>query len=72
MQKILTENEERYEKLQKDMDNDLKNLKENDNYKKKKLVYLSFLASLFIAFSGFIFLYISLVDNDLDVEIAFN
>ena len=50
----------------------LKSLKENDSYKKKKLTYLSFLGSLLIAFSGFIFLYIALVDNDLDVEIAFN
>ena len=52
--------------------NDLKNLKKNDNYKKKKLVYLSFLGSLFISISGFIFLYIAVTDNNLDTEIAFN
>jgi len=50
----------------------LKNLKTSDSYKKKKLTYLSFLGSLLIAFSGFIFLYIAITDNDLDVEIAFN
>ena len=52
--------------------NDFKNLKSTDSYKKKKLVYLSFLGSLFISISGFIFLYIAIVDNDLDTEIAFN
>jgi len=52
--------------------NDLKNLKPNDNKKKKELIYLSFLGSLFIAISGFIFLYITIVDNNLDVELAFN
>ena len=51
---------------------DVRNLKPDDSYKKKKLVYLSFLASLFIAISGFIYLYIAFVDEDLDVEIAFN
>ena len=48
------------------------NLKPTDSYKKKQLVYLSFLASLLIAISGFIFLYISVVDDNLDVELAFN
>ena len=52
--------------------NDLNNLKETDSAKKKKLVMLSFIASLFIAVSGFIFLYIAIVDDDLNVEIAFN
>ena len=50
----------------------LTKLKANDSFKKKQLVYLSFLGSLFIAISGFIFLYISVVDENLDVEIAFN
>lgn len=50
----------------------LVSLKPSDSPKKKKLVYLSFLASLFIAISGFIFLYISIVDENLDVELAFN
>lgn len=51
---------------------DLCNLKQTDSNKKKKLVYLSFLASLLIAISGFIFLYIAFVDDNLDVELAFN
>ena len=51
---------------------DLKNLKPNDTYKKKKLVIYAFIASLLITISGTIFLYIALVDDDLDVEIAFN
>lgn len=52
--------------------NDIKNLKPWDTPKKKNLVYLSFLSSLLIAISGFIFLYISIVDENLDIELAFN
>ncbi|MBQ3436093.1 MAG: hypothetical protein IJH13_03670 [Bacilli bacterium] len=52
--------------------NDLNNLKENDSNKKKELITLSFIASLLIAISGLIFLYIALSDNDLNVELAFN
>ena len=52
--------------------NDIKNLKPWDPPKKKNLVYLSFLGSLLIAISGFIFLYISIVDENLDIELAFN
>ena len=52
--------------------NDLKNLKESDSKEKKKLVYLSFLGSLLICISGFIFLYIAFNDKNLDIEIAFN
>lgn len=51
---------------------DIKSLKKSDNTLKKKLVYLSFLGSLFIAISGFIFLYITYVDKELDIELAFN
>ena len=51
---------------------DLLNLKNTDSIRKKRLVYLSFIASLFIAISGFIYLYISLVDDNLDIELAFN
>ena len=50
----------------------LKELKETDSNKKKSLVFLSFLASLFIVISGFIFLYIAFQDEDLTVELAFN
>lgn len=52
--------------------NDIKNLKTWDTPKKKNLVYLSFVGSLLIAISGFIFLYISIVDENLDIELAFN
>ncbi len=51
---------------------DIKSLNKSDTIKKKKLVYLSFLASCFITISGFIFLYIALSDKDLDIELAFN
>ena len=51
---------------------DINNLKPWDSYEKKKLVTLSFIASLLIAISGFIFLYIAFRDNNLDVELAFN
>lgn len=56
----------------KDSFDDLKNLKTYDSIKKKRLVTLSFIASLFIALSGVIFLYIALNDQELDVELAFN
>ena len=44
----------------------------DDSEKKKRLSYLSFLASLLIFISGIIFLYIAVSDTDLNVEIAFN
>ena len=52
--------------------NDIKNLKPTDSEKKKKLVISSFIASLLIAISGFLYLYIALTDENIDVEIAFN
>lgn len=51
---------------------DIKNLKPSDSEKKKRLVYLSFLGSLFIVLSGIIFLYIAINDKDIEIEIAFN
>ena len=51
--------------------NSLKNIKNKDE-KTKTLLYLSFIASLLIFISGLIFLYISLKDEDLNVELAFN
>ena len=51
---------------------DLRKLKPTDSIKKKRLVYLSFLGSLFVALSGFIFLFIAFSDQELDVELAFN
>ena len=49
-----------------------KSLKRTDSNKKKSLVTLSFIASLLLVISGFIFLYIALDDQELDVELAFN
>ena len=51
---------------------DLKNINICDSEKKIKLTKLSFIGSLLIAISGFIFLYIAYMDEDIDVEIAFN
>ena len=51
---------------------DVINLNEFDSDDKKKLVYLSFLGSLFVVISGIIFLYISLKNDDLSIELAFN
>ena len=56
----------------KDSIESIKSLKKEDSSKKKQLTYLSFVASLLIAISGFIYLYIAYSDEDLDVEIAFN
>lgn len=50
----------------------LKDINCYDNEKKKRLLYLSFLASLLIFISGIIFLYIAISDTDLNVELAFN
>ena len=51
---------------------DFKNLKEIDSKKKKDLVTLSFIGAILITVSGIIFFYITLKNDDLDVEIAFN
>ena len=51
---------------------DIVNLKPYDTEEKKRLVFLSFIGSLLIAISGFIFLYIAIRDEDLNVELAFN
>lgn len=52
--------------------NGIKSINNIDSKKKKDLNYLSFVASLLISISGIILLYIAIVDDDLDVEIAFN
>ena len=49
----------------------LKDLEKYSKEKQKKIV-LSFLGSTFILLSGIIFLYLAYIDNDLDVELAFN
>ena len=56
----------------KDSYDDFKNLSPFDSKQKKDLVTLSFIASLLIAISGFIFLYIAIKDEELNVELAFN
>lgn len=50
----------------------INSLKDSDSEKKKRLIYLSFFASLLIFISGIIFLYIAISDTDLNVELAFN
>lgn len=50
----------------------LKELKPSDSEKRKKLVTLSLIGSLLITISGVIFLYISIVDKNIDVELAFD
>lgn len=56
----------------KDSFDDLKNIRLDDSNKVKNLTYLSFIGSLLIAISGFIFLYIAIKDEELNVELAFN
>ncbi len=51
---------------------DVNALKPTDTLKKRKLTELSAIGSLFIVVSGLIFLYIAYMDQDIDVEIAFN
>lgn len=50
----------------------MKKLKPSDSSKKKELVILSFIASFLIVISGFLYLYIAITDNNLDVELAFD
>lgn len=50
----------------------IKKIQPSDSDKKKTLVYLSFISSLLIFISGLIYLYIAIVDDNLDAEIAFN
>lgn len=56
----------------KDSYEDVKNIKPYDSDEKKNLIYLSFIGSLLIAISGFIFIYIAFMDKEINVEIAFN
>lgn len=51
---------------------DIRGLKPTDSDRRKTFVYLSFIASLFIAISGVIFLFIAINDENIDVELAFN
>ena len=56
----------------KDAYDEFKSLKQTDSSKRKELVTLSFIGSLLIALSGFIFLYVAFSDKNIDVELAFN
>ena len=56
----------------KDSYDDYSKLKACDSEKKKNLVTLSLISSLLIAISGAIFLYIAIMDEELNVELAFN
>lgn len=51
---------------------DVRSLKPNDSEQKKRLTFLSLIGSLFIAASGAIFLYIAIMDQEIDIELAFN
>lgn len=51
---------------------DIKNLNMYDSLKKRKLTYASFVGSVLILISGFIFLTIAILDEDIETEIAFN
>lgn len=51
---------------------DLKELNRFDNEKKYLLHYASFIGSLLILISGIIFLGIAILDEEIDVELAFN
>lgn len=56
----------------KDSYDDLKKLNEFDSDKKIMLHYASFIGSLLILISGVIFLGIAILDEEIDVELAFN
>ena len=56
----------------KDSYEDIKKLNNCDTKKKKILSYASFIGSLLILLSGIIYLTIAILDEDIDIEIAFN
>lgn len=56
----------------KDSYNDWKDLSIYENKKSYILHYASFIGSLLIFVSGIIFLLIAILDEDIDVELAFN
>lgn len=56
----------------RDSFNELKNIKPCDSNKKRFLTFLSLMGSLLIAISGIIFLYIAIMDESIEVELAFN
>jgi anaerobic C4-dicarboxylate transporter len=52
--------------------NKIKELNDSDSNKKKVLSYATFIGSFLILISGIIFLYILIVDDEIEAEIAFN
>lgn len=56
----------------KDSYEDLQSLQKGETSKKKILTYASFTGSVLILISGFIFLGIAILDDNIDTEIAFN
>lgn len=52
--------------------NKIKELNSSDSNKKKVLSYAAFIGSFLILISGIIFLYILIVDDEIETEIAFN
>ena len=56
----------------KDGYDDVKNLNAFDSQKKKNLTYASFIGSALVLVSGIIFLTIAILDEEIDVEVAFN
>ena len=56
----------------KDSYDSLQNISEEDSDKKKELLFASFIGSALILISGIIFLGIAILDEEIDVEIAFN
>ena len=52
--------------------NKIMELNESDSKKKKVLSYAAFTGSFLILISGIIFLYILIVDDEIETEIAFN
>lgn len=56
----------------KDGYDDVKSLNVFDSQKKKNLTYASFIGSALVLVSGIIFLTIAILDEEIDVEVAFN
>ena len=51
---------------------DYKEMENSSDERKKRLTFISFLGSLFVLISGILFLSIAILDENIDVEIAFS
>lgn len=51
---------------------DYKEMENSSDERKKKLTFISFLGSLLVLISGILFLSIAILDENIDVEIAFS